>query len=460
MADHDAAFAPGALVAGKYRIDRVIAEGGMGVLLAAHHEGLATDVAIKILHARVAEHDEARQRFRREVQAVARLRSDHVVRVFDVDETEDGALYMVMELLDGHDLETHIERHGTMNTAEAVRHVFEALKGVAAAHAAGIIHRDIKLRNLFLAEADDGSTRVKVLDFGIAKVSDNAKLFDEETGKITSSQSLLGTPAYMSPEQVLSSKDVDGRTDIWSMGVVLYELLTGEMLFGGETAGAVFAKVLNMPIPRKPLQDFRVPRDLQEVIIRCLKRDRLDRYETVAELLDALEPFLGGSALAMADTAAIPLPVGEAAPKSHSVTDLTWGRVQSSGPSRARLAGMMTVVAVVAVAGTVFYMGRRAEPQSTAMPAAASEAAPAETSSAGEHMPHFAPEPRAVMTATASATAAPTASASAAPAAPRWPAPKGPIARPPQPPEEPDPRPTAAPSTKPKPAPDLRLEDR
>ena len=219
----------GTIVGQKYRIESVIGEGGMGVVFAATHEKLGQAVAIKMLLPEYARHPELVARFGREARASAQLRHRNSARVIDVDETTTGIPYMVMERLHGHDLETELEARGKLEIAEAVQYVVEACAAMTEAHQRGIVHRDLKPSNLFLSTEADGSVCVKVLDFGISKVQ-------SEEGRITSTQHQMGTPLYMSPEQVRSAKSVDARTDVWSLGVILYELLTGDTPFKGSTA--------------------------------------------------------------------------------------------------------------------------------------------------------------------------------------------------------------------------------
>jgi serine/threonine-protein kinase len=305
---------PGDLVADKYRIERVLAQGGMGVVVVAHHEQLDQRVAIKLLLPEASGASSAVARFLREAQSAARIKSEHVCRVFDVGTLPDGAPYMVMELLDGADLATELEKRGALPPDEAAAHVFQALDAIVEAHRRGIVHRDLKPANLFLCRRDDGPVRVKVLDFGISKI-DSATLADPGF-KITTTQTLLGSPAYMSPEQVRSSRDVDARTDIWSLGVILYESIAGGMLFAGRTLGEVFSKIREDPIP--PLSSVRpgVPAEIEAIVARCLQRKPDDRFATAAELREALRAFLGRDRAALvpaSDAAARPPLTGDPA---------------------------------------------------------------------------------------------------------------------------------------------------
>lgn len=216
-------FQGGELLAGKYRVERLIGEGGMGVVLAARHEGLNTNVAIKLLREQALGHSDIVGRFMREARAAVSLRSEHVARVFDVGTLEDGRPYIVMERLEGKDLGDVIEQDPPLAVSVAVDYVMQACEAIAEAHAAGIIHRDLKPKNLFLTHAVHGRPLVKVLDFGISKV-DPSKSPNEMA--LTRTTEVIGSPSYMSPEQLRSARNVDARTDIWALGVILYELLT------------------------------------------------------------------------------------------------------------------------------------------------------------------------------------------------------------------------------------------
>jgi serine/threonine-protein kinase len=262
---------PGETVAAKYRVVRVVASGGMGVVVEAEHEALGQRVAIKFLLPEAGQQPELVERFLREARAAARLQSDHVVRVFDIGTDQAGVPFMVMELLTGADLGDELEAHGRLPVSEAVGYVVEALDAIIEAHAAGIVHRDLKPSNLFLVSKPDGSRRVKVLDFGISKVSAANRAPD---AALTSTKSMLGSPGYMSPEQVRSTKSVDPRTDVWALGVILYELLSGEPAFAGETLGDIFAKIREEDLP--PIRTIRpdVPDALSDVLVHALQRDR------------------------------------------------------------------------------------------------------------------------------------------------------------------------------------------
>jgi serine/threonine-protein kinase len=289
--------APGAVIGGKYRVERVLGQGGMGVVVAARHAQLGHEVAIKLLLPEVLGVGDAVERFLREARAVVRLRSEHVVRVFDVDTLPGGAPYVVMELLAGRDLADVVAARGPLPVAEAVDYLLQACVAVAEAHAAGIVHRDLKPANLFLAESPDGGSRVKVLDFGISKVTWGGA----EDKSLTSTRAVMGSPQYMSPEQVRSPRTVDARADVWALGVILHQLLTGNAPFDGDTVFSVCAQI--MSDPPAPLRATRpdVPAELESVVLACLQKDREQRIQNVGALARALQSFASPAGAALVE---------------------------------------------------------------------------------------------------------------------------------------------------------------
>jgi serine/threonine protein kinase len=278
----------GQILAGKYRVEKVLGSGGMGVVVAAWHLELEQRVAVKFLHPLAMERPDTAERFRREARSAAKIRSEHVARVIDVGIMEGGLPYMVMEHLEGHDLSQEMDQVGLLAISDSIDFLLQALEALAEAHAAGIVHRDLKPANLFLALRPDGSRIVKVLDFGISK-----SLFGTSVAEmsLTRTAALIGSPLYMSPEQMRSAKDVDTRTDIWSLGVMLYELLTGRPPYTGDSIPALCASLLNdQPISMQQLRAEIAPA-LEEAVMRCLAKDREQRFATVSELARALLPF-------------------------------------------------------------------------------------------------------------------------------------------------------------------------
>ena len=289
----------GDVILDKYRVERVLGQGGMGVVVAATHVDLDQRVALKFLLPNALEHQELVERFAREAKAAARIQSQHVVRVLDTGRMPTGAPFMVMEYLEGSDLAAVVEQGGPLDPGVAIDHVLQACEAIGEAHSAGIVHRDLKPSNLFLAKQRDRRTMVKVLDFGISKVE------DPKSAPLTRTATMMGSAHYMSPEQLTSSKDVDARTDIWSLGVILYEIISGVRPFEAETMPEIVAQILqNRP---KRLGELRgdVPRDLELVIARCLASSPQERFPSVADLATALCPFAADETSAATSVARI-----------------------------------------------------------------------------------------------------------------------------------------------------------
>ncbi|MFO0587266.1 MAG: protein kinase [Polyangiaceae bacterium] len=277
--------APGTMLAGKYRVERVIGEGGMGVVVEAKHLALDERVAMKFLTAGYAQHPEATARFLREARAAVKIKSEHVARVSDVGTLESGAPYMVMELLQGRDLSRELQVVGPLPMQDAVDYVIQACDAIAEAHAAGIVHRDLKPANLFLARRMDGSPLVKVLDFGISKMQESG------VENLTKTMTAMGSALYMSPEQMAQTRGVDHRTDIYALGVALYELLAGKQPYYADTLPQLCAEVLTgTPTPLATVRSD-LPPGLAHVLEKAYARDRANRYQTIAHFVVALAPF-------------------------------------------------------------------------------------------------------------------------------------------------------------------------
>ncbi|WP_437588557.1 serine/threonine-protein kinase [Sorangium sp. So ce1000] len=278
----------GGTLADKYRIERVLGAGAMGIVVAVLHIDLGERRAIKFMRSSMLERPEYVERFLREARAAAQLKSEHVARVLDTGRLDGGAPYIVFEYLEGDDLKTVLEARGQLPLHEAARCVIDACEALAEAHAAGIVHRDLKPGNLFLARAANGGVSIKVLDFGVAKISP----FGEMAGGVmTVSQEIIGTPMYMAPEQIRGLRNTDARADIWSLGVILYRAVTGRMPFHGESFADVGQNVLRMQPPPPSRLRGGLPASLDAVILRCLEKEPERRFSTAAELAAALAPF-------------------------------------------------------------------------------------------------------------------------------------------------------------------------
>jgi serine/threonine-protein kinase len=276
---------PGTLLAGKYMVERVLGVGGMGVVVAARHIQLDQKVAIKYLLPDALANAEVVERFAREAQAAAKIRGEHVARIIDVGKFDDGAPFMVLEYLEGQNLEELLEQRGPLPYTEAVGYMLETCEALAEAHAAGIVHRDLKPANLFLALQPDRRSIVKVLDFGISKLA------DASGHGITKTSTVMGTPYYMSPEQLVASKAVDARSDIWSLGVILHELLTNRRPFDGETLAEIVGGILQNQPDRIASLRNDVPLDLELCISKCLASKPDQRHASVGAFAVALAPF-------------------------------------------------------------------------------------------------------------------------------------------------------------------------
>ena len=282
----------GDIIDGKYVLESRIGKGGMGEVYKAHHRRLGHKVAIKVMLADAA-NLEAASRFVQEGRAAANIQNEHVVRVSDVGE-EHGYAYMILDLLEGEDLAHLLDRERRLAPNVAVAYVLQALDGVRQAHEMGIVHRDLKPSNLFLAKRQDGTTVIKVLDFGISRETRNNPL-GQAPGALTSTKAMLGSPLYMSPEQLRSSKSVDARADIWAMGVILYELMTGTLPFMGENLGELFAQILEVEAPPLRTRVPEAPALLEAIVARCLQRRPEHRFQTVADLERELAPLAAGA---------------------------------------------------------------------------------------------------------------------------------------------------------------------
>jgi eukaryotic-like serine/threonine-protein kinase len=295
---------PGDVLAGKYRVERVLGIGGMGVVVAATHLQLGRPVALKLMLPDTAASSETAARFIQEARAAAEVQSEHVVRVLDVGALDDGSPFMVMEFLRGNDFARLLRTHGPLPIVDVAGYILQACEAVAEAHALGIVHRDLKPANLFLTTRADGSPLVKVLDFGISKLTRSGSRDGSAGLSLTKSQTTMGTPLYMSPEQLRSTRSVGPGTDIWALGCILYELLAGRPAFFATSAEALGALIATGPAPR--IRDVRpeVPAALEDVILRCLEKDPGERLASIGELARMIGPF------APADVASLVARVG------------------------------------------------------------------------------------------------------------------------------------------------------
>ena len=286
----------GEIIAGKFQIERILGEGGMGYVVAARHLQLGQMVALKFIKEDVSS-PEFKARFLREARNTVRLKSKHVSRVLDVGSVDGGSPYMVMEYLEGTDLSELLQARGPFPVAETAEYIIQACEAITEAHGYGIVHRDLKPANLFLTRGTGGEAVIKVLDFGVSKVMD----LDDDTSArehdsvMTKATDLLGSPSYMAPEQVVSARDADAKSDVWSLGVIIFRLISGKAPFAGNSLGDLIQKIVHGPLPN--LRDLRpdIPEGLEHVIWRCFERDRSKRPDAV-ELARMLAPYAGPNA--------------------------------------------------------------------------------------------------------------------------------------------------------------------
>ncbi len=283
-------FKPGQVVGRKYEIIEMLGVGGVGFVVAANHIELGEKVALKFLKPEMLARPEVVGRFAHEALAAVRIKSEHVARVFDVGSMRDGTPFIVMEFLEGRDLFDVIAQDGPQPIRRAVDYVLQACEALADAHACGVVHRDIKPENLFLLQRSEGIELIKVLDFGISKLALTGSPIESKV-PLVRTMLPMGSPVYMSPEQIRASKDIDCRTDIWSMGCVLYELLTGRAAFDAPSLTQLSASILEQNPPPPSFGHPEISVELDSIVSRCLEKHPDKRFQNVAELAMALYPL-------------------------------------------------------------------------------------------------------------------------------------------------------------------------
>ena len=282
---------PQGLVAGKYRLTRLLGRGGMGAVWEGTHTSLGTRVAVKFIDAEYAESPEARSRFENEARAAAKLRSKHVVEVYDHGVSEDARPFIVMEFLSGEPLDKRLDRFGRLPAKDTAHIILQVCRALTKAHAAGVVHRDLKPENVFLVwDDEEGTDVVKVVDFGIAKFTDGSL---GASSSSTRTGSVLGTPHYMSPEQARGLRNVDYRSDLWSVAVIAYRCIVGTLPFDGEAVGDLLVKLCTapIPVPSQIVQD--IPPGFDAWLAKALNRDPAQRFASAAQLADSLAAVCG-----------------------------------------------------------------------------------------------------------------------------------------------------------------------
>jgi serine/threonine protein kinase len=461
-------LAPGDLVAGKYEVDRVLGVGGMGAVFAAVDRSTGERVALKCLLPMFCENVDVITRFLREGSATMRLQSEHIARVSATGALDSGVPYIVMEHLDGRDLRSVVRSSGPLDVKVAAGYVGQVCAALAEAHALGIVHRDLKPANLFLTLRPNGTALIKVLDFGIAKYTSPSLLGDH--AEMTKTQAVLGSRAYMSPEQMLRPKEVDARADIWSLGVILYFFVTGKSPFTSDTTeGMIMRIVSGSPEPMTSLVPD-LPPAFEAIVMRCLAKSREARYSNVTELARALAPFAsdvqdrttmtlddartrsrdarppesgGSTQLGYASSAPgqISIATERLSQPRASVTSVTQVKRRPLQPLMVT-AGAMALLGTAIVVGSIIVGARgggpgRAEAGEAVKPVAAQPAPPSPSVSAEPvavavlEDPPAALPPAAVASSTPEATAALSAAPAVRPAAPALrPAAPAPLAAP------------------------------
>jgi serine/threonine-protein kinase len=444
--DTGAGVQEGDVLAGKYRVEAVLGVGGMGVVVAAHHLQLDEKVALKFLLPEAVRSPEALARFEREARAAVKIKSEHVARVSDVGKLDSGAPYMVMEYLDGGDLSSMLQKQGKLPADQAVAFVLQAGEAIAEAHSLGIVHRDLKPSNLFCIRRRDGQLSIKVLDFGISKItsSPGGGSASKDMG-MTKTTAVVGSPVYMSPEQMQSSKGVDHRTDIWSIGIILYELLSGRVPFEADTVTELAVLIVTEPVPPMGAVALGLPPGLEQVVLRCLEKSRDRRYQNISDLAEALAPFAPprarlsierihgtlGPPSAPASSPMLPeptpAPVLATSVRKSGSTVAEW-----QSDSAARKHGSRATIGVAVAAGVAVLVGavallRRSPAPAAAtvavsVPTAAAPAAAAATKAAAEAPLQVASPPLSAPTASAAppvvAASAPAVAVQTSPASP------------------------------------------
>jgi serine/threonine protein kinase len=382
----------GRFVAGKYRVERLIGSGGMGTVWEGQHTTLGTRVAIKFIKPAFAENPEARARFEIEARAAAKLQTKHAVHVFDYGVSEDGLPYIVMEFLEGESLSETIMRRGVLTAAETANIIAQAARALEKAHASGVVHRDLKPDNIFLATneeaAGDYAYTVKLVDFGIAKILDvpskddtRARAEAHRMGGPTREGTVIGTPNFMAPEQLTVGGAPGSLTDLWSLGACTFAALTGRIPFEGDVLGDIVLKVCAAPLPVPSKLNPRVPPGFDAWFARACARDVSRRFQTASELAEALNGVCGVNKVRVGTLEEDQVQYvlrPRSQPDNAAADDLP--EPGSMSPKTAMLAGLVLGVALmIGVVGVVAY---REKMKSDEDMAAASASAAAHAASA------------------------------------------------------------------------------
>jgi serine/threonine-protein kinase len=399
------AVADNTVVASRYRVVRELGRGGMGVVYVVEHARTGEQAALKVLHRDAAQDPQAIERFKREAKASGRIKSDHVVRILDADVAPelDGAPFLVMELLDGEDLDKRVEQQGRLSSEEVLRYLNQAARALDKAHAVGIVHRDLKPENLFLHRREDGSTILKILDFGISKTVGGNATGDLAAAGVTSTGAIMGTPLYMAPEQARGrASEIGPATDVWAVGLIAQYLLTGDVYWRANTVAELMVEILSDPFYPPTQRWTWLPAAFDAWFLRSCSRSPNERFSSVGQQIDALAAVLEGRAPVVTSTAASRPGGATLQAPAHSGPRLSLDAASTVGattagasrdPSRSASGrgGVVAAAAVVLIAsaGTAALVtrGHSRAGSSTADPANPVAAAAAPPGSAGAALP-------------------------------------------------------------------------
>ena len=408
----------GEVIGEKYRLVRLLGEGGMGTVYEARHDVIGRRFAVKFLHAELAGHPEILARFRREAQAAGSLENENIAAVTDFGTSPDGAPYIVMEFLDGQDLAKVLAQTGPLPIQRAAHILIQVCRGLFAAHGRGIVHRDLKPENLLLQQRGDGGDLVKILDFGIAKL----KSAEQRPEAATRTGITLGTPYYMPPEQARGQKELDERADIYALGVILFELLSGQKPHNGENYNAILYSILMQAAPRIETYRPDVPPELAALVHRAMAADANERYQSVSELAEALTPFTGRALTPapMSQGSTVLLPQGPVSRSNSArststrapvaLTPPTPSAYNPPPPSRTGVWIGLGAALLAVVGATAFFATREAPANPTSAAGTAAQApAPAVTAAATPTAVAPPPPPPIELAPTPAAAPAPTA---------------------------------------------------
>ena len=358
LAARESPLRVGSVVADKYRVVKELGRGGMGTVYEAVHTGIGKHVALKFLEGEIERDTRSKARFLREAQTASLVESPHVVHIFDSGCTDDGTPFMVLELLRGEDLRARLRREGRLPVEQAVTITVQTLRALVRTHAAGIVHRDLKPENIFLCAQDDASILVKLLDFGISKVTRPEATLDTLTHEGT----VLGTAFYMSPEQARGESDLDGRSDLYGLGAIFYEMLAGRTPHVGSVYHAVLVDICTRDADDVRLLAPQVPEPIAAIVARALGRDKLARFADAQAFLDALAPY-SSVQLSSGEGPAESLKTRVSQPSVSTSTEIANVKANTRQTRLARIVASLLLFAIVGAAVLIVVVHKRFKAQ-------------------------------------------------------------------------------------------------